>query len=73
MKNINNKLEDMQDGDSEAQTLGLGCTWEVCKSQGSWNTPWVFSGNSNANLSWGTSDMEDMNSMIWKILKDVDI
>lgn len=43
------------------------------KNQGSWDTPLIFSGDSNAHLSWGTSDREDMISIIWKILKDVDI
>lgn len=32
--------------------------------------PWVFSGDFNAHLSLGTTDM---NNVIWKILKEVDI
>ena len=33
---------------------------------------WVLSGNTNAHFSLGITDTEDMNSELWKILKEVE-
>lgn len=64
----------MQDGGFEAQELGLGCTQDVYKTpRFPGSTLEYFSGDSNAHLSLGTTDMDDMNSMPWKILKEMEI